>query len=221
MSDGGGSTPRAAAIARRIAHDVRTPTGVVAGVLDELAAIEGGAAMIAIARRAVRRLEWIARRMDWIAAVTSDTVASQSRDHGTGLSDVVRSACATAEAVGGRRGVTLTVDATSDDTISAGRLWQHVCEEILLNALRHARSQVSVRLVVVGDEAHLAVEDDGPGVMTERVATLFDDSEHKTLGLWLARGLARAAHGDVRHDPVANGGARFFVDIALGRTTGG
>lgn len=216
MNESGDSTPQAAALARRIAHDVRTPTGVIAGVLDELSSLEGGAAMITIARRAVRRLEWIARRMDWVSAVVSDSVRSQSRDQTTFLTDMVTAACASAEAVGGRRGITIAIDhGSTRDTIAAGRLWQHVVEEIVINALRHARSRVAVRVVSVGGEARVAVEDDGSGITTDRISSLFEQPEHKTLGLWLARRLARAAEGDVRHDDVANGGARFFIDLPV------
>lgn len=216
MNEPGDSTPQAAALARRIAHDVRTPTGVIAGVLDELSSLEGGAAMITIARRAVRRLEWIARRMDWLSSVSSDSVRTQSRDQIVGLSDMVKAACTSAEAVGGRRGVGITLEnASTSDTIFAGRLWQHVVEELVINALRHARARVNVRVVATGTEACIAVEDDGPGVTTDRISSLFDQPEHKTLGLWLSRRLARAAEGDVRHDDVANGGARFFVHLPL------
>lgn len=218
MSETGDSTLEAGVLARRIAHDVRTPTGVIAGVLDELASLEAAVPMVTIARRSVRRLEWIARRMDWVAAITSDSVTSQTEHQAMGLDEMVRSAGAAAEAVGGRRGVTMVVEAHAPgQTIAGGRLWQHVCEEVVLNALRHARSHLVVRLDAAGDLARVVIEDDGPGVTPDRISTLFDDPEHKTIGLWLARRLARAANGDVRHDPVANGGARFFVEVPARR----
>ncbi|MEV7416180.1 HAMP domain-containing sensor histidine kinase [Streptomyces sp. NPDC089919] len=93
------------------------------------------------------------------------------------------------------------------------------------NALRHARSRVTVTAAPEGTRVRIEVTDDGPGVPGDFVAELFtpgrradpgDGHAGAGLGLALARRLARSADGEVQHDPAHGGGARFVVTLPGG-----
>jgi signal transduction histidine kinase len=99
-------------------------------------------------------------------------------------------------------------------------LAERVLAPVVDNALRHARSAVTVELGVTGPQAgggrdavRLAVRDDGPGFAADEVAAVFEPGyrgagatgEGAGLGLTLARRLARLAGGDVVAVP-ADGG---------------
>lgn len=115
-----------------------------------------------------------------------------------------------------------------DDSVVAGvsaALLERMVSPLVDNALRHARTQVTVR---VARDAHLVrveVVDDGPGVPASFVPHLFQpgrradpgDGHHGAgLGLPLARRLARSAGGDVRHDTRLTSGTRFAVTLPAG-----
>lgn len=192
-------------LAHRIAHDIRTPMGVVAGALEELEqAAPGSAPMIALARRSVHRLGWLARRLDWVSASVAG-VAAQDRGV-TALDDVTRGAVAAALQSGSRRGVTASASpVTSPPPLPFARLWRHVYEELLVNALRHAKSTVELHVEVDRDVVRVAVVDDGPGMPEARARDPFTVGADGGMGLWLARQLAAAAGGDLRLEPRAAG----------------
>ncbi|GLV87320.1 two-component sensor histidine kinase [Streptomyces lavendulae subsp. lavendulae] len=88
------------------------------------------------------------------------------------------------------------------------------------NALRYARSRVTVVARSDGTGVRIEVTDDGPGVPASFVHELFrpgqradagDGHSGAGLGLSLARRLARSADGDVHHDASFRDGARFVV----------
>lgn len=100
---------------------------------------------------------------------------------------------------GDGHGLSLEVRASEEAEVHADpRLWQRVIENILRNAMRHARSQVLVE--VADDEAGLVVSihDDGPGIpatMREKVLTPFfrldEERDRRTGGVGLGLAIAR------------------------------
>jgi signal transduction histidine kinase len=202
-------------LAHRLAHDIRTPMGVVAGVLDELdQAAPGSAPMILLARRSVHRLGWLARRLDWVSSAVAGNAA---QDRGAApLDELARGAVAAALQTGSRRGVTASVAPMTEASplLPCARLWRHVYEELLVNALRHARGAVELHVAVEGAVARIAVVDDGPGMPPERPDAPFATRSDGGLGLWLAHGLAVAAGGDLRLEPGSTG-ARVVAECPL------
>ena len=91
------------------------------------------------------------------------------------------------------------------------------CREILSNlgdnALRHARTSITVVVDGRGDELLLRVEDDGPGVAVDQQRLVFerfvslDAGGGSGLGLPIARAHARALGGDLAYD------AGFVVSV--------
>lgn len=98
-------------------------------------------------------------------------------------------------------------------------LLERALAPVLDNALRHCRTSVVVDVGAGPGGPWVSVQDDGPGVPEELVATVFEPGSSGAdghggagLGLALARRLARAGGGELRleHGTV---GARFVLDL--------
>jgi signal transduction histidine kinase len=95
------------------------------------------------------------------------------------------------------------------------------------NATRHAMDRVVLSLAKDGNEAVLAVKDDGPGVPEEHRNRIFErfvrleDSRSRDeggagLGLALVRAVAESHGGSVAAGGAPGGGARFEVRLPMG-----
>lgn len=94
-------------------------------------------------------------------------------------------------------------------------LVERILHPLLENACRYASNTVSVGVTAEGADVLYHVTDDGPGVRTEELETIFEPgqrgsaapgSEHGAgLGLALCRRLARSTGGDVEAIPRSNG----------------
>jgi signal transduction histidine kinase len=84
---------------------------------------------------------------------------------------------------------------------------------VLDNAVRHARSRVTVAVEAHQDRVHIVVADDGAGVpadMREKIFERFVTTAHSTgLGLPIGRWIARAHGGDLQLVDAA----RFVIDL--------
>ncbi|WP_019585411.1 sensor histidine kinase [Deinococcus apachensis] len=124
----------------------------------------------------------------------------------------------------GRRGVRLTLTADPTPLTADGDRVRQVTANLIENALRHAHSQVTVRVETAPDAVRLHVDDDGPGIpedLRETVFTRFtrlDESRTRDtggsgLGLAIVRALAGAHGGQACADASPLGGARFTVTL--------
>ncbi|MEU1600086.1 HAMP domain-containing sensor histidine kinase [Streptomyces sp. NPDC005708] len=104
----------------------------------------------------------------------------------------------------------------------APTLLERIVSPLLANAVRYARSRVTVSAHLAPGVVHIDVTDDGPGVPQTFHDELFqpgqradtdDGHDGAGLGLPLARRLARAVGGDVSYDPSHTPGARFTVTL--------
>ncbi|MEU1519289.1 HAMP domain-containing sensor histidine kinase [Streptomyces sp. NPDC005811] len=132
-----------------------------------------------------------------------------------------------AENLGAREQVKTAVDAP-DPGLEAGvapALLERIVSPLLANAVRHARTTVTVTARRRPGGVRIAVTDDGSGVPEAFRDNLFqpgrradpgDGHDGAGLGLPLARRLARAVGGEVSHDPGHTPGARFLVDLPAG-----
>ena len=101
---------------------------------------------------------------------------------------------------------------------------QSLVQNLLTNAVRHARSRVAVGVVERDHTITLTVEDDGPGIdpadrdrVFDRFARLDDarsrDRGGAGLGLSIAKAIVDAHDGTITVDDSALGGASFQVRL--------
>lgn len=96
-----------------------------------------------------------------------------------------------------------------------------VLRALIANAHRFAEPGAPVEVSVEegSDEVHFVVADRGPGLEPAQRAAAFERLWHGPgggpgLGLYLARGVARAQGGDVTVEPRPGGGSRFFFTLS-------
>ncbi|MEU3403129.1 sensor histidine kinase [Streptomyces sp. NPDC006670] len=103
-----------------------------------------------------------------------------------------------------------------------GAVVERAVSPLVDNALRYARSRVTVVARRDGAGVRIEVTDDGPGVPPSFTSALFTPGQRAEpggghtgagLGLSLARRLARSADGDVHHDASHREGTRFVVTL--------
>lgn len=116
---------------------------------------------------------------------------------------------------------------TSGDTSGfwdRSRLDQLV-SNLVENARKYAPGPLEIEVVGVGDSVTFTLQDHGPGIPAEQLATLFgrftrarapDDTRGFGLGLWIVSQLARHHEGTVVADSVPGQGARFSVTLPRG-----
>jgi len=128
------------------------------------------------------------------------------------------------EPVANERGI--RVDAAPATAIVEGdeRRLRELARNLLDNAVRHARSRVSIASRRNGRLCEIVVEDDGEGVppgererIFERFYRRANDGSGTGLGLAIVRWIARAHDGIVTVDEAASGGARFVAGIPARR----
>ncbi|GHE06159.1 sensor histidine kinase [Streptomyces alanosinicus] len=104
-------------------------------------------------------------------------------------------------------------------------LLERIVSPLLANAVRYARTTVTLAASRSDGCIRIGVTDDGPGVPTAFTESLFQPGRRADpgdghggagLGLPLARRLARSAGGEVTYDPGYGPGARFVVILPAG-----
>ncbi|MDQ0993562.1 HAMP domain-containing sensor histidine kinase [Streptomyces sp. V3I7] len=119
----------------------------------------------------------------------------------------------------------LETDATAASVGVGSPLLERIVSPLLANAVRYARSCVTVSVRSAPGAVTIHITDDGPGVPPAFLPDLFqpgrradsaDGHDGAGLGLPLARRLARAVDGEVTHDPAHTPGARFTVSLPAG-----
>ncbi len=205
-------------------HELRTPLTTIQGNAGLLA--QGPPVADQVRRAAAADIAAESERMSRLV----DRLLTMARaDSGlrlelapVALRTLVTEVCRQAGAVHTEKNIRVeAVDATvaGDEDALRQLLW------ILLdNALRHARSKISVRLSLEGDWARLMVGDDGAGIAPgdrERVFERFYKAEASRaghgagLGLSIARWITDQHHGRILAASSADGGAGLYVDLPL------
>lgn len=192
----------------RLAHDIRSPLGLLSGALEEirgdLAAQldDGHARLLSLADRGLARLDRMAKTLSTVAQLEGGTLrlTRESTDLGRLVRDVVESV----EREDPRRGLTLELDlpegtiASVDEQRIREALW-----ELVAQSRRQAVSAVRIALDERGEVIELRVEDDGRSFEGPQRRHAFDrlyeppDRRGTGLGLSIARDLMRAHGGDI------------------------
>jgi signal transduction histidine kinase len=112
----------------------------------------------------------------------------------------------------------VVLDAAEDlSAVVDPQAFDRIVSNLLVNALRHGAPPVVVSARWTNGELWVTIEDRGPGVAPDFVASLFerftrgttDSSEGAGLGLSIAQSYARAHGGTLRYEPAEPHGARF------------
>lgn len=226
--------PAVADLLSRLAHDLRSPLGVVSQALAELRAdFDAGLTddhrlLLSLAERGLGRLARIADTMT--LAATLDSGSLELRRSSLDLVSLVREAVAATALLEPRREVDVACDLPAEPCpcdADAERLARAV-SEVVHNAIRHARRQVRVGLERSASEARVVVEDDGQGIPDEQRATLFQRYARRGSRSGLGMGLSIAGDVIAAHDgtltleastlpPGRPGtiGARFVLSIPI------
>lgn len=205
-----------------LAHDFRTPLTVIAGRLEQIAREMPDARDALVA---ARRLDGMMANLLAAARIEggSLSVACESLD----LIDVIGGVCdhlVLPAAVTVRRDVAADLPFVRGDPV----LLHHVMANLIDNAVRHARSQVTVAARADGERVVLSVEDDGTGVPEAERALIFerfrriegsDRTDGSGLGLAIVKDFADAMGMEVSIVQGAGGGARFEVSAPSAKAT--
>jgi PAS domain S-box-containing protein len=213
-----------------LGHEIGNPLSVLAGAT-ELALSDWGTDGPPAQRRYLELIERNAARIErTIAAVLSLVTAESGRlvAHPVVVDVAERAAEALAAA-------DLPVEVTGRGT-GAVHAWvqpEHLDQmltNLVSNAVKYGAQPVVEVSTASPGRVRVAVVDRGRGVPAEFVDALFDRftrSEETSrsargtgLGLYIVRELARAAGGDVTHEPTPGGGATFVIDLPAARTAG-
>jgi signal transduction histidine kinase len=217
-----------------LAHDLRSPLGVVSEALSELRTdfatglTDEHRLLVNLADRGVRRLGRIADTVSLLAAL--DSGSFEIRPRPLDLVELLREAVAAASAIEPRREVEVTCDVPQGPCqmmADADRLSRAVTE-IMINAIRHARRKARLRVELASGEARIVIEDDGQGVAPEWQANLFrrfvprPSRSGLGMGLSIAHDVITAHHGQLTLEastlpPGRPGttGASFVISLPL------
>ena len=191
-------------------------------------------------------LEITLRNSEQVARIVETLVSAAQREAGAtpGVADAYAVATGAVDGIvglAGERKVALSAAApTAPLRLGVdGDLAERVLHPVVENACRYGRSWACISVSRHDSAIVYLIEDDGPGVSTHELETIFEpgvrgfagrneeDSNGAGLGLALARRLARAASGDIVAEPATGG--RFLICSppaddrrpATGRRSGG
>jgi signal transduction histidine kinase len=214
----------------RLAHELRGPVGVTSGALDEIElAIDADAEEVRnyflMARRGMRRVLRLAERLQRTAQLEGGKV-----EWATTLIDLralAEQAAKESELLEARRAVRVNVSCSEEACpVAVDSLWvQFAIADLVGNAIRFARSAVSVHSAASADEVTVTISDDGAGFKGAPGQRFEPPFERRGVGLTLP--LVRdvvAAHGgrldlDGPRVPGANALSGAIVVVTLPRST--
>ncbi|HEX6311376.1 MAG TPA: ATP-binding protein [Acidimicrobiia bacterium] len=208
-------------------HELRTPLTTIRSELEvDLAHPE--TADLAGTRRSVLEETTRLQRLvdDLLALARSDDGAGAARRVPVDLDEIVLEE---ADALRGRGTAHVdSVGVSGAQVLGDADALARAVRNLLDNAGRHAASTVTVALAERGDEAVLAVADDGPGIPPEHAERVFerftrvDEARARHdggagLGLAITRDIVSGHGGTISLDRSESGGATFVVRFPLAR----
>jgi signal transduction histidine kinase len=218
------SPPISVALARRLAHALRTPLGVIDGVLSEISTSPGVASdpstlrFATLGRRSVRQLVELAERLDW--AGRFQRVGEEAAVE-VDWPDLIRR-CVVARSGDQRERGKKQIDVVIAEEVGAGRARREASEraliELLDNAIRYARTTVQVIADVDGACLRLRVVDDGPGLPNGGSAVFAPPQQpgpRVGFGLWLVESIAAALHGSISVERTGEQGTVMCLRLPL------
>ncbi|HWB80450.1 MAG TPA: HAMP domain-containing sensor histidine kinase [Nannocystaceae bacterium] len=186
-------------LARRVAHAIRTPMGVVGGVLDQLR--DGNAnidrtRLLELADRGLAQIGRLADRLGMLGAIERGL---EARKQPTELRALVETAIADIARSRRRRGIEVVLAPGLDASVSCdAAIVRAAIAELVDNAVRFAKASVTVEVDAAAGK--VTVGNDGPAIDPAVLVALAGtrttpaDRAGLGIGLWIA-GRILATHG--------------------------
>jgi two-component system OmpR family sensor kinase len=205
-----------------VAHELRTPLGAIASIaqaaqMDET--YERGKALEIITTRALEAGKLVGDLLTLARQGEARMLVSEPVDIAALVSSLVNDWAKQISA----GGVTIRFRVRSAIIEGEEAHLRRLMQNLFENAVRYARSEVTITVDTEGRYARICVEDDGPGVEAVIQASLFErfikgeTSPGSGLGLSICRWTAQAHGGEIRFA----GGSRFIVRLPLVRGVNG
>ena len=155
----------------RLSHEVRSPLGVVVGVLGELEATlpmdDDTRQLLALADRGVRRLRGLSESLMEVAELEAlGDSALQVERSPVDVRDIVRAAVDRVRAAESRSNVHLEVT-LPDEPVKAhvdARRIERVVAILVSNAMRFSSKRAEIAVDTTGGDIRIVAEDDGAGI---------------------------------------------------------
>lgn len=214
-----------------VSHDLRTPLTAIRGWAEAL--VDGTTREPVRAGRIIeaqaRRLERLIDDLLDLARLRAGRFSLDCRP--VDLREVAEEAVEAAHPQAAQASVRLAMlpprtQAVTTAEVDPSRTAQ-LLADLLDNAVRHARSSVTVDVVAEGSVVQVVVEDDGSGVALEDRQVVFERfwtsgpadgrTSREGLGLAIVAELSRAMGGSVELQDATSGGARFVVNLPRGQ----
>lgn len=191
-------------LARRIAHAIRTPLGVVSGAFTQLSGAEldgTSSTMVELGQRASVQLERIADRLSLLSRLARES------EYGPVACDPAAVALAAAEVVARarvRRRVSVDVEAVREAqgrwTVQADeKLLEAALAELIDNGLRFARSGIRIDVVQDDEDDGITITVENDGAPIPEGDPLDPDGSGLGLGLRIAQDIARRHDARIEH----------------------
>jgi signal transduction histidine kinase len=214
-----------------ISHDLRTPLTSIRGYAEAISdhATSDPAWAAGIIGSEAQRLDRLVQDLLDLARLRARTFSLHPA--AVDLGEVVRVAAEAFRPDADDAGVALAVTTPPGLTIHAdGERVAQVVANLVQNALKFARSQVSVGVIADGDAGVVAVDDDGSGIPAADLPHVFErlyvaghepvrKESGSGLGLAIVRELVVAMGGEVRAETSPIGGARLTARFPLAPAT--
>ncbi|MET9831797.1 HAMP domain-containing sensor histidine kinase [Streptomyces sp. NPDC006385] len=207
-----------------LSHELRTP---LSRIIAELDWWQSRPRSDADTRATHAAITDAAQTMRTICDTLLDDARGSSASTAPGTADVLSVLRPLTERLGIPGHVKVVVDVTPPG-LEAGvppALLERIVSPVLDNALRYARSHITVVASRQPDGVRIDITDDGPGVPPSFAGQLFQPGRRADpsdghggagLGLPLARRLARTAGGEVAHGSGHTPGAGFVISLPAG-----
>lgn len=218
----------------RVSHDLRTPLTSIRMFVETL---QMGRAtdpnttrecLDALGTETNRLIGMVDRLLDWARIESARRVYTS---HRAAVKDIVDAALASFESLRLQSNATVTREEPAElpDVEVDAEAITGALVNVLQNAWHYTpeeHKQIGVTVRVVGDQVHIAVSDNGPGVPSNERKKIFERFYRGAvakarrvggtgLGLAMVRAVVRAHRGTVRVDPNPGGGSIFTIALPI------
>jgi signal transduction histidine kinase len=208
---------------QNVSHELRTPLmsiqcyaeGISCGLMEPKKASE------TILQETIRLNEMV---KDLLYISKIDNITSTYTVEAIDLTETIRECARRQQAVADRKNLRFLFDFDEPAVYfdCAGELVSRAIENLISNAIRYARSKITVSCRKTTGKIEICVTDDGDGIGTEIMPHIFErfykgeDGNHG-IGLSIVKSIAEQHGGAVNAENIKDGGAAFTITVPVRR----